>query len=739
MIDYFTLSLDDSGIATLTIDQPDSQVNVMDQHFIDSLEHHLLRIFADDAIRAVILTSAKSSFIAGADLNTLEKTLNEPVDATTLYQKCLAFSMLLRRIETCGKPFVAALNGPALGGGFELALACHGRIAADTPALKVGLPEVGVGLLPGAGGTQRYLRMLGVQAALPLLLQGKQLTATSALKQGLVDKVCPSEQLLSHARAWLNDNPQALQPWDMPGFTIPGGQDPSTPALAQLFMATSANLSATTFGNMPAPFAITSCLYEGMQLPMDKALAVECKQFVRLNIDPVAGNMVRTGFINKTRADSLMHRPKHIAVTQHTDIAVLGAGLMGAGIALCAAQAGIRVRLLDCDLTKAQKGKAYSEKKLSKLCEKGRLSPTEMDNILARIEPSEQWESLAEVTLAVEAVFEDRDVKAQVYARAEAHLPATAVLASNTSALPITGLAETLSCPQRMIGLHFFSPVERMPLVEVIKAQQTDDATLASALDFVAQLSKTPILVNDSRGFFTSRFFGAFLNEGVTMVQEGINPALIENAARHFGYPVGPLSISDEVGLDLASHGADQAKADLGDEFTPGSSVSVIQTLVKQHGRFGRKNAMGFYQYQADGSKSLWAGLNDIWPQLPASEQPDQHSVQTRMLYAQLADAARAMAEGVLASAADGDIGACFGVGFPFYLGGPFATMDTIGLEQVITTCDALAAQHCAQRFALPAMLRQMAANGQQFYGNNAIVFPMPKHANADSDTRAKS
>ncbi|WP_374482582.1 3-hydroxyacyl-CoA dehydrogenase NAD-binding domain-containing protein [Zoogloea sp.] len=724
MIDYFKYAVDADGICTLTIDQPGSAANVMDRNFIASFRANLEKAVADEAVKGIVLTSGKSSFVAGADLKSMEAALTTKQNAATLFEQCWDFSSLLRRMETCGKPVAAAINGAALGGGFEICLACHYRVASDARGIVVGLPEVGVGLLPGAGGTQRYLRLIGVAKALPLLLQGSQLKAEKAREAGLIHAVVPAAELLAEAKRWLREAADPVQPWDKKGFRIPGGNSPLQPELAQLFMGTAANLQAGTFHNLPAPLAITSCLYEGMQLPMDKALRVECKYFVKLNLDPVAGNMVRTVFINKGEADKLVRRPAGVPTRRHERIGVLGAGLMGAGVAYVAAQAGIDVVLIDRDQASADKGKAYSETRLRRDLEKGRVSADKLEAVLARIHPTTDYAALRDVSLVVEAVFEDRAVKAEVFARAEAEMPADAVLASNTSALPITGLAETTRRPNKMVGLHFFSPVERMPLVEVIRGRQTDGAALAEALDFVAQLRKTPILVNDSRGFFTSRFIGAFINEGVTMVSEGINPALIENAARMAGYPVGALSISDEIGLDLAYKGAQQQANDLGPDYVPGSSVDIITTLVADHERHGRKNGKGFYDYAADGSKRLWPGLGGIWPRKPEAEQPTVDEVRTRMLFAQFADAARCMADGVLVDPADGDIGACFGVGFPIYLGGPFAAMDTLGIAHVVAECDRLAATYAADRYAIPQLLRDMAAEGRTFYGPNRIVPP---------------
>jgi len=720
MRECFTASTDADGICTLVMDQPDSAVNVMDLDFIAGFRRSVETLWADDAVKGIILTSAKSSFIAGADLKTLEHDLSRAQDAHALYAKCWEFSSLLRRLETAGKPVVAALNGAALGGGFEIALACHYRVAADLKEIRVGLPEVGVGLLPGAGGTQRYLRMLGAASALPLLLQGRQLDVYKARELGLIDAVTAPGELLATARQWLLNVGNAVKPWDQPGFSIPGGSSPLIPALAQLFVGTAARLQATTFQNFPAPLAIASCVYEGMQLPMDTALKVECKYFVKLYLNPVAGSMVRTLFIHKGKADRLIRRPPGIAPCQHRKIGVIGAGLMGAGIALTAARCGLEVILIDRDQASAERGKAHAQKQLARDLEKGRTRQAKADQVLARIHPGTDYQALRDVSLVVEAVFEERAVKVEVFAKAEAVMPASAVLASNTSALPISGLAAGLQRPDNMIGLHFFSPVERMPLVEVIRGRETSDQCLAHALDLVAQLHKTPILVNDQRGFFTSRFIGAFINEGVAMLAEGIHPALIENAAKLAGYPLGPLSISDEVGLDLAVKGAQQARQDLGKDYQPGESSAVFTQLVAC-GRHGRKNGQGFYDYPATGGKQLWPGLNDLWPRLPGARQPDADAVRKRLIFAQLVDAAHCFADGVLEHPADGDLGACLGVGFPLYLGGPFAAMDTFGLDQVIAQCAQLAQGNAAKRFRVPSLLHEMAARGQTFYGEHPV------------------
>jgi len=722
MTSYFKYSVDSDGVCFIVIDQPNSAANVMDQKFIDGFKESVNKAIADPVVKGVVISSAKTSFVAGADLKVMEASLYEKKDPEDFFNKCFDFSSYLRKIETSGKTFVAAIDGAALGGGFEIALACHARIVSDKKGVVVGLPEVGVGLLPGGGGTQRFLRMLGVEKSLPLLLQGSQLNAKKALEIGLVTQVVSSEDLLKVAKQWVLDHPAEKQPWDREKYQIPGGSSPMLPNIAQFFVGTNASLQAATQHNLPAPRAILSCIYEGMQLPMDTALRVECKYFVKLNLDPVSGNMIRTIFLNKSEADKLSRRPKDVEKKKHEKIGVIGAGLMGAGVAYVAAQSGIEVFLLDRDIAAAEKGKNYAENKMKRDLEKGRIKEEKMVEILSRIHPTTDYANLSQVSLVVEAVFEDREVKAEVYKKAAEHLRKDAVMASNTSALPISGLAKTYVDPTQFIGLHFFSPVERMPLVEIVKGEKTSQVALAHAMDFVGQLRKTPILVNDSRGFFTSRFFGAMINEGVTMVSEGVLPALIEQAAKSAGMAIGPLAVSDEVGLDLANHAAKQAQKDLGPDHRPGSSVSVITTLVEKHERFGRKNGKGFYEYAVDGSKSIWPGLNTIWKIKDEAAQPSLQSVKERLLFAQLVDAAKCFAEKVIDHPADGDVGACLGVGFPIYLGGPYSMMDTLGLDHVIERCDQLTKEFGVERFGVPDSLRAMAKNKQTFYGPTSVL-----------------
>lgn len=718
--DIIRYAVDADGIATLTLDYPGKTMNVIDQAFMDSMDACIERIKSDDTVRGGIITSGKESFVAGADLLTMEANMDAMAELPVeeLFASCASLSQLLRKLETVGKPMVAAINGMALGGGYEICMACHYRIAADAPTVLVGLPEAQVGLLPAAGGTQRLPRMIGILAAMPLLMEGKQLQALKAKELGLVNEVVPAEQLLQAARDWLLASPVAVQPWDVKGFSIPGG-GPLDARVAPAFVVGNAMLQAKTYHNMPAPLAIQSCLYEGCQLPIDKGLRIESKYMAQLSRSPVARGMIRTLFVNKTKAEKGMHRPAGFEPFTCRKLGMIGAGMMGAGIALVAAQRGIDVVLIDREQAAADKGKQYAEKALAKLVDKGRQSRAEADAILARITPSTDYERLRDADMVVEAVFEDRAIKADVTKKLDAVLPATCVLASNTSALPISLLAQASERTDRFIGLHFFSPADKMPLVEVIRGKQTSDATLAQALDFVAQLKKTPIVVNDKRGFFTSRFIGAFVDDSIGMVAEGIAPALIENCAKHAGMPVGPLGITDELSIDLAKHAGESQAKEFPEQYQQGRSVPIINQLFEL-GRLGRKVGKGFYDYDENGGKRIWPGLVEHYPL--KSQQPSAHDLKQRILYVQAVEGARAMEEGVLLAPADGDIGSILGVGFPAYTGGPFCFIDGVGLPQFVAEADRLA-NLFGEQLRPPQLLRDMAAKGQTFYGKTARAF----------------
>ena len=714
--DIIRCAVDADGIALLTIDYPGKTMNVIDQAFMDSLSACVERVAADPTIRGAIITSGKDAFVAGADLIAMEANLDsmgdDPVEV--LVEKCASLSQLLRRLETCGKPFAAAINGVAMGGGFEICLACHYRVASDAPGLALALPEVQVGLLPGAGGTQRLARLLGIAGAMPYLLQGKHLSAAQAKELGLVHAVVPAGELLAAAKQWLLTSPSALQPWDVKGFKIPGG-GPLDPRVTPGFVVGNTLLQASTFHNLPAPLAIQSCLYEGGQLPMDKALRVESKYLAQLTRGAVSRAMVRTLFVNKTKAEKGLHRPAGFAPFQCKKLGMVGAGMMGGGIALVAAQRGIDVVLIDRDQAGAERGKGHAEKALERQVEKGRSTRAKADAILARITPGTDYALLGDADMVVEAVFEDRAIKAEVTRQLDAVLPDGCVLASNTSALPITLLAQASRRPERFIGLHFFSPADRMPLVEVIRGRQTSQATLAQALDFVAQLKKTPIVVNDHRGFFTSRFIGAFIDDGIAMVAEGIAPALIENCAKHAGMPVGPLAITDELSIELSVHAGEAQAREFADSCTPGRSVPVLEKLYNL-GRFGMKMGRGFYDHDA-GGKRLWPGLAELYPL--RAQQPDPRDLKQRILYVQAVEAARAMEQGVLLAPADGDVGAILGVGYPAYTGGPFCFIDGVGLPAFVAEADRLA-DLFGEQLRPPQLLRDMAAQKQTFYGHTA-------------------
>ena len=702
---YLSVSIE-SGIATLTLDGEGAAVNTVSPGWIDAMVETFQRLKGDSGVRGIIVTSGKPGFMAGADLKYI---LNETAHFSE--RDAFAFSQratkMHRLVETCGKPVVAAINGFALGGGYELALACHRRIVANDGRASVGLPEVNVGLLPGSGGTQRLARMIGALPALDVLLTGASYRPEEALKRGLVDELAPGDQLLSHARAWIEGDPVPVQPWDRPDQIVSRGQDVED-ALADRKAALLARYGA----NYPAPFAILACVAIGCEKSFEEALTFESEQFARLMTDPRTRNIIRTTFVNKGLAEKGSRRPPGFEKTKVAKIGVLGAGMMGAGIAYAAANAGIDVVLLDMSAAAAAKGKAYAERILAKQVEKGAKSREAADAILSRITPTQDYGDLKGCELVVEAVFEDTAIKADVVKKAEAVLGADAIFASNTSTLPITKLAEASQRPESFIGLHFFSPVERMDLVEVIRGRATSDATLARGLDFVAQLRKTPIVVNDSRGFYTSRVFQTFIHEGAAMVGEGVDPALIEEAAKAIGMPIGPLALLDEVTLDLPLKIVGQAIAEEGEAYTPPCGAPVMRRMKDALGRSSRKAGGAFYTYSESG-KALWSGLPEAFPR--AAQQPDAEEVGKRLLYVQALETARCLEEGVLTHAADADLGAVLGWGFPSWTGGTLSLIDTVGLERFVAECDRLA-QAYGPRFAPTAQLRAMAEARERFH-----------------------
>ncbi len=726
MTNSISYAVDGDGIATLTIDQPDKSMNVIGAGFVSEFAAAVERAAADASVKGIIITSGKSSFVAGADLIAMEGMISHArtAPAAEALKAVLGFTNVLRRLETCGKPVVCAINGTALGGGFEIALACHYRVSADGEDIKIGQPEVQVGLLPGAGGTQRIPRLIGIMPALPILIEGRHLSPQQAKSSGLIHEVVPAGDLLAAAKKWLlSSQAKAVQPWDEKSFKVPGGAGGMNPNTVQTFMAANAMLRDRTFGNYPAPAAILSAVYEGTQLPIDLALKVEAKYFLSLLRGPVAPAMIRSLFINKGKADKLARRPQGVPKAKFKKIGMLGAGMMGAAIAYVAANNGIEVVLIDRDQESAEKGKGYARKLVEGAVSKWRMSQGDGEALLNRIQPTTDYNALADVDYIIEAVFEDRGIKADVTKRTEAVIRPGVIFGSNTSTLPITGLAEASSRPDKFIGIHFFSPAEKMPLVEIIRGKQTSDEALAVTLDFVQAIKKTPIVVNDGRGFFTSRFCGCYIGEGEIMLTEGIPAAMIENAGKQAGMPVGPLALADETAIDLGWKIHKATEADLGDAYKPSAAIGVMEAMYVKNGRAGRKNGKGFYDYPENGPKSLWPGLAELFPSKPESEWPPIEDLKKRLLYAQALDAVRCMEEGVLTDPEDGDIGGILGLGFAPYTGGPISLIDTAGIAKFVHECDVLA-QKYGSRFSPPKLLRDMAAEGRTFY-------PAPKMAAA--------
>ena len=618
--------IDQDGIAVLTIDLPHQTMNVLDPIFMEELETSIDRILGEESIVGAVLTTGKKDFMAGADLRMIQDLIAsaKTSDVETVYEGAIRFNRIFRKMETGGhpakalsksaafaKPIVAATRGLSLGGGFELALACHYRVA--TPEAKFGLPEVKVGLLPGGGGTQRLPRLVGVQAALQFITTGKNLKAQEAKALGVVGEVCEADALLETAKAWIKANPKVAAAWDKKGFKIPGGGGAMHPKAAMTFMGANAMARGESRGNYPAIPAILSCIFEGSILPMDKALEVESKYFTSLLLDPTAGNMIRTLFVNKLAAEKGAARPKDEPKQKLEKIGMLGAGLMGAGITYVSAKAGLEVVLLDMSQDGAERGKAYSERLVQKDVGRKRMSEEAGAELLGRIHPTTDFEDLKGCDFIIEAVFEDSQIKADVTKKAEAVVGSDIIFGSNTSTLPITGLQKNWSKPENFIGVHFFSPVEKMPLVEMIMGKETGDKALAMALDFTRRIKKTPIVVNDSRGFYTSRCVGVYNNEGAAMLSEGVSPVLIENCSKDAGYPMGPLHLFDSVNIDLGLKIAKQTQLDLGAEHDLGPSFPVMQKMVDDLGRPGMKAWKGFYEYEEGNHrpKALWRVWRD--------------------------------------------------------------------------------------------------------------------------------
>jgi len=717
-----TLARGEDGIAVITWDMPGRSMNVMNDVSLGEFATAVDETLSDAETKGVVITSGKPAFIAGADLDWLEALMAGTSGETAaarirgLFDRFMDLHRLFRRIETAKKPFVAAINGTALGGGFEICLACHRRISTDAPRTQLGLPEAKVGLFPGIGGTQRYLRMLGALEALPLLLEGTSLSPAQALARGLVDELAPTLELVARAKSWIRSasTDAIVKPWDKPGFSVPGA-DPRTLAGVQAFSAAHALQRAKTYGNYPALDAIQSVVCRGMLVPMDTALRIEAKALIKLLLDPRARNMVRTQFINLQQANKLARRPTAVARKRFSRIGVLGAGLMGSGIADVAARACIDVVLLDVNEEAAERGLAHIRRQQQAAVERGRVGEAEARAIVERVRPTANYAGIADAELVIEAVFENREVKAEVTHRAETVLGGNTVFASNTSTLPITGLAQASARPERFIGLHFFSPVERMPLVEIIRGERTGEEALAWSMDFVRQIGKTPIVVNDSRGFYTSRVFGTYTREAVLMLADGVRPALIENGGRAAGMPMAPLALCDEVAISLIHQVAVQTAKDLGDKYRPTPADRLVGEMVERHGRPGRRAGKGFYDYPPDGPKRLWPGLAQLAPL--AATQPSLNEIKTRYLAIQALEATRCLEEKVVTDPADADVGALLGWGFAPWTGGPLSYIDMLGTGHFVELCDRLAQQH-GERFLPNPMLRELARRGGAIYSD---------------------
>jgi 3-hydroxyacyl-CoA dehydrogenase/enoyl-CoA hydratase/3-hydroxybutyryl-CoA epimerase len=726
MTQNFKLDVDGDGIALVTWDMPGKSMNVIDMDVITELDAIVTKVASDAAIKGAVVTSGKDTFGGGADLTMLEKqradyeaTLKakgEEAAATMVFETSRKLSLVFRKLETSGKPWVAALNGTAMGGCFELALSCHHRIAADNPKTRLGLPEIKVGLFPGAGGTQRIPRMMATADALQFLLKGDQLRLDRAKTMKLVDNIVPAADLISAAKTWIKTSPKSKQPWDVDGFKLPGGPVWSKMGM-MTFPAANALYRKETQDNYPAARAILACVFEGLQVPFDTALRIESRYFAKVVRSPEAGAMIRSLFVSMQELNKGARRPAGAAPSTLKKIGVLGAGLMGAGIAYVSAQAGLDVVLIDRDQEAADKGKAHAQKLLADAVKKNRTTQAAADAVLAHITPTGDYNALKGVDMIIEAVFEDRKVKAEATAKAQAVVGDKVVFGSNTSTLPITSLAEQSKDATNFIGVHFFSPVDKMLLVEIIMGEKTGDAALAVALDYVRAIRKTPIVVNDSRGFYTSRVVGTYIREGHLMLAEGVPAAMIENVGKQAGMPVGPLALNDEVAVDLAWKILKATEAD-GGEVDP-KQRTLLDEMVEKRGRHGRKNGKGFYDYPASGPKRLWPGLAELQPIKLDPDTIDVTELKHRLLAIQALETARCFEENVLTDVREADVGSILGFGYAPYSGGTLSYIDMMGTKTFVALCEKLA-QKYGERFKPNKLLVDMAAKGEGFYARFA-------------------
>ena len=717
--------VDSDGVAIVTWDLENRSMNVLNAQSVNEYRDIVEKLVKDDQVKGIIIASAKEAFIAGADL-TSNDTFNfdkigedKVAAAQTIYDGVMNLNKLFRAMETSGKPFVAAINGHALGGGLEICLACHYRVAIDNDRIQIGQPEAKIGLIPGAGGTQRVPRLAGVtQDVMGFLLAGNPVTPKKAMSMGLVNEIVDKDMLIEASKKYILDNGKAVQPWDEKGFKLPSGA-PYTPKGMMIWAAASSSLRKMSYGNYPAQKAILSALYEGVQVPIDAGLRIEARQMTKVIMDPVSRNMVRSLFVNMQALNKGARRPKDFEKYNVKKVGILGAGLMGAGIAYVTAKAGIEVILIDQNQEGADKGKDYSLRLLDKAISRKKTTEEKKEKLLGLITPTTDYAKLNGADLIIEAVFENRDIKADVTAKAESQISETAVFGSNTSTLPITGLAKNSSRPANFIGVHYFSPVEKMPLVEIIMGKETSQETLAKTMDYVQKIKKTAIVVNDSRGFFTSRVFGTYTGEGMEMLAEGINPALIENAGKMTGMPMAPLALMDAVALDLAYKVGVQTKKDYeaeGKEFPISEPQKVLEEFVEKQGRLGKKNNKGFYEYPENGKKFLWPELFKLYDQI--EDQPDVEILKQRLLYIQALETAKCYEENVLTDVRDADIGAILGWGMAPWTGGPLSFIDMVGIKEFVAEADKLA-QKYGDRFTPCKMLRDMAEKNESFHSNS--------------------
>jgi 3-hydroxyacyl-CoA dehydrogenase/enoyl-CoA hydratase/3-hydroxybutyryl-CoA epimerase len=711
----------ENNVAIISWNMTTSTMNVLNDISIPEFEVHLEKAYSDAEVKGIIISSEKNEFIAGADVKMILR--NNSKDPSEMHKFSLDFNAIFRKLETCGKPVVAAMNGTALGGGYEICLACHYRIALDNPKAVIGLPEVQLGLLPGGGGTQRLPRIIGMEAALMLMVEGKRISPKEAFGYGMVNDIAATrEEMMEKAIKWILANPKAIQPWDefdkktgaikaRENYKVPGGNVQS-PAGMRTFAGGTAMVMDKTKGNYPAPIAILSCVYEGLQVNMDRAIPIEARYFVKVATSREAKNLIGVMFLGKNEADKGVSRPKGIHPTDVKKLGILGAGFMGAGIAYVSAMSGIEVVLKDITIENAEKGKDYSRGLVQKGIERGKTTADKGEKLLSLIKPTAEVADLKDCDLIVEAVFENRELKASVTIEAEPMLIENAehgpgVFGSNTSTIPISSLAKVSTKPENFIGIHFFSPVDKMMLVELIRGKETSDYAVALAVDFVKKIRKTPIVVNDSRGFYTSRCFSTYTAEGIALLKDGVDPVLIENAGKNAGMPVGALAVSDEVALDLALKISKQSIAD-GALSEEDGAYQVTRMMVEDLGRFGKKNQKGFYEYPEGGKKFLWEGLAEFFP--VSKNQPDVEEVKKRLLYRQVVESIRCLDEGVLMTKLDGNIGSILAWGFPPYAGGTLNFPDFVGTETFLKEVERLADTY-GDRFRLTEKQKELVSN----------------------------